>query len=781
MSKYSYTNVLRKTVATSLVACMAFTMTGCGAKDESKSDGQNNVSTNGADVENLSYTFNDYQSGSPDKWNPHEWETNSDSYILDYTTMGFYDFQLNETRDGYEIVPEMAAGEPIDVTSEYAGNETYHVPSDATEGYAFKIPLNEKACWEDGTPINADTYIYSMQQLLDPHMSNYRAGSYTSGRMIIANAANYLHSGQEIYTDIYDGEGYREVDDSEMLFSFTNPIPFFGDSAKSFYESDYAEKFMDSEGNNLFEKYSKEEYYELTDEAKADILAINASFGDENPESYKEWCFTYDGKSEEVSFDTVGLIKSGEYELTFVLENPITDFYLHYSLSSNFLVHKDLYEANKKETGNIVKTTYGTAVDNYMSYGPYKLTQYQVDKQIIMEKNENWYGYTDGKHEGQFQTTKISTQIVEAQATALQLFLQGKTDNVELTNDDMSTYRSSDYIHFTPQTYTSKITFNSDKKALKERESAGINKTMLSYKEFRKGLSLAIDRTEFAAQCTATHKAGYGILNYNYVSNPSTGELYRNTPQAQQALTNYYGVESVDQITGYDKEQASSLITKAYNEALEAGDIKENDIVELEFLVYSSDDSYVKIVNFIQDAYTQATVGTPLEGRIKIKMTPDADYYDHAKQGQFEMIISTWGGSSMDPYGTMECYAEDGKFFEYGFQPKKEKLTIDVNGEAITKTFYDWYIALCNGEYAVADIDVRTTILAAMEEFILEENCTTPLYYRTSAELWSRKTLLGTDNFVQIVEYGGIRHLNYAYDDASWEAYCTENNNQLVY
>ena len=792
MRKISYLNVLRKTVATSLVACMAISMAGCGGNKNNgttnsgttttPTDSASSDSSTETDTSNLTYTYNDYSAGSPDTWNPHEWETNEDSYIMTYTQMGLYDFQLNSTGDGYEIVPEMAAGEPVDVTADYAGNETYGVPSDVTEGYAFKLSLNENACWEDGTPINADTYIYSMQQMLDPNMSNYRASSYTSGTMTIANANAYNHSGQEIYTPIFDGEGYRDVADADMFFSFKKAVAFFGDSAETYYNDDsYKASFLDADGNDLFAKYSEQDYYQLTDEAKADILAISAAFGDSNPEAYKEWCFTYDGVSDEVSFDTVGLIKTGDYEITLVLENPITDFYLHYSLTSNWIVYEDLYEANKKETGNLVKTTYGTSADTYMSYGPYKLTEFQVDKQITMEKNDKWYGYTDGNHEGQFQTTKIDCQVVEAQATALQLFLQGKIDNVDLVADDMDTYRSSDYIVFTPQTYTSKITFNSDKAALKSRETAGINKTILSYPEFRKGLSLAIDRTEFAAQCTATHKAGYGILNYNYVSNPETGELYRNTPQAKQALCNYYGVDSEDQITGYDKEQAAELMTNAYNEALANGDIKDTDKIELEFLVYASDDAYVKIVNFIQEAFQAAAVGTPLEGKITVKMTADADYYDHSQQGQFEMIISTWGGSSMDPFGIMECYAVEGKFFEYGFKPEKVDLTIDINGESITKNFYEWYDALYNGEYAVADVDTRVTILAAMEQCLLDQNCTTPLYYRTTAQLFSRKVVLGTDTYVQVVEFGGVRSMTYAYDDAAWATYCSENNNQLTY
>ena len=34
-----------------------------------------------------------------------------------------------------------------------------------------------------------------------------------------------------------------------------------------------------------------------------------------------------------------------------------------------------------------------------MAYGPYKLTEYQTDKFMKFEKNENWYGWTDGQHQ----------------------------------------------------------------------------------------------------------------------------------------------------------------------------------------------------------------------------------------------------------------------------------------------------------------------------------------------------------------------------------------------
>lgn len=777
--------VLKKSLALMLVLSLMLVSFGCN-KDKNvpssgTSDQTDQQKPDVKPVEPAVYTYNEYLAGSPKTWNPHEWETSTDSYIMGYTQMGLYDFKLNEARDAYEIVSEMAAEFPVDVTTEYAGNTDFGVPADAKTGYAFKIKLNEKAVWENGDIINADSYIYSMQQILNPEIKNYRASSYYSGTMTIANSEAYYKQNSPIYTNISVDGAYRQVEDKDMKFSLTKEVVFFGESAKSYYEGGSTAEFTDAAGNDLYKKYSEKDYYDLTDEAKKDLLTIAAAFGDTNQEAYKEFCFTFDGVSPSVDWSKIGLLKSGDYEIILVLSKPITDFYLKYNLSSNWLVHEKTYEANKKQTGDIIKTSYGTAVENTMSYGPYKLTEYQTDKQITMAKNENWYGYADGKHEGQFQTTNVNCQIVPTQATALQLFLQGKLDTVSLVAADMDAYRTSDYILYTPQSYTTKFTFNTDKAALKSREVAGVNKTILSYKDFRKAVSLSINRAEFAAQCTATHSAGFGLFNYNYVYKPETGDLYRNSKQAQDVLCKLYGVDSEDDITGFDKELAAKLFTDAYNAALAAGDIKAADKVELEFLVFNSDETYVKIINFVQEAINVATVGTPLEGKITLKMTPDEDYYDHAQQGLFEMIMSTWGGSSMDPYGIVECYCDEETMFEYGFKPKSEKLTIEVNGQAITKTFYDWYQALVNGEYAAADADTRLAVLAGIEIGILETYNCTPIYYRTATSLESQKVNQGAEEYVQIVAFGGVRHLTYNYTDAEWEEYCKSQNNQLTY
>ncbi|MBO5197145.1 MAG: hypothetical protein J6B85_01300 [Lachnospiraceae bacterium] len=774
------------------VVMVASSLTACGKKDSTDSDQGTTAGTTAAGTQSsgsendstttATYTYNDYVSGSPATWNPHEWETNSDAYIMDYTQLGLYSFYLNDAKDGYKIVPGMAAADPEDITATLAGNETYGIPADATEGYAFRIALRQDACWEDGTPITSEDYVYSMQQMLSSEIKNYRASSYYEGQLALANAKNYANNdvaGQPKYESI-GSMGYASVDDA-VAAGVTD----------LYIDMEGAWAVTDEDGNNIF---SITDENKLRDEAveegeEGDYISPKEVYdgyfanGMANAAYQADYIYAQNGVYEATAWENVGLYAEDDYTIVLVLTSPISDFYLYYNLSSNWLVKKDLYEANMTQTGDIKKTTYGTSVDTYMSYGPYKLTEYQVDKQITMEKNDTWFGYSDPAYEGLYQTTKINTQVVETHATALQMFLKGELDNVGLDAEDMETYRTSDFVMYTPESYTSKLTFNCSKEALEtleETAGANINMTMLAYEDFRHAIALSIDRTAFAEQCTATHQPGYGLLNYMYVYDPESGALYRDSELAKQALCEAYGVSDESEITGFDKVQAAALYTKAYNDAIAAGDLKEGDTVQINFHMYKSDDAYKKMFNFIEAGILEAAKGTPFEGKIKLEFVEDPDYYDNAMTGKTGIIFSTWGGSSMDPFGIMQCYVDPTMYHEYGFDHEAD-LTLTVNGEEITKSWYDWYDALCNGEYKLADVDTRLEILAGFESAYLQTYVCTPMYYRTSASLCSRKVTYATDSYVQLVGFGGIAEMTYNYTDEEWAAYLAENNNQLTY
>ena len=160
-----------------------------------------------ANEENWNYTYNTYLQTKPKTWNTHNWESSDESYIPAFTEMGFYDLALNDTKDGYVIVTEMASEHPVDVTEDEATpdvKDTYDYSGNLSEGYIWDIALNEAAVWEDGTPIKADDYIESLKRQLDPQMANFRADSYYASSLVVANAEKYFKQGRETLESLFN-------------------------------------------------------------------------------------------------------------------------------------------------------------------------------------------------------------------------------------------------------------------------------------------------------------------------------------------------------------------------------------------------------------------------------------------------------------------------------------------------------------------------------------------------------------------------------------------------
>ena len=658
---------IKRLMALLMAVCMMLSVVACGS-DEAEED--------------ATYTYKGTTS-SISTWNPTDWLYSSEAEIIGYTTSPLYAFNMNEDKTGYVIEPEVATEAPEDVTAEYAGNETYGVPADATEGYAYRVEIRDDFCWADGTKITADDYLYTVEQFINPEMQNYRASNFTYGSGALANAQDYL-----------DGV-------------------------------------------------------------------------------------------EGVTFDQVGIIKNDEHTITFVYANPVSQFNFYYNHGSMYLLNEKLYEANKTDADGLIKSSYNTAADKATSCGPYIVTEYQEDKIIKLAKNEKWYGWDDESKEGQYQTTNIELQDIEEHTTVVNMFLQGNLDTLTLSVDDMEKYGTSDYVYYSPNSYTYSFSINSDfdaLKALDDEGEEGRNRTILSYKDFRKAISLCMDRSDYTASTTAGSVPGYGLLNDIYMSDPENMVRYRDTEQAQQVLKDVYGVSDLADLTGYDKEEASKLFVAAYEQCLADGNISETDTIYIEYHTFDSEAISHKMVDYLQQSVEAAVEGTVLEGRIEFKLLEDPDLYYNQPNGLVDIAQTSWGGSDLDPFSLMECYVDPGYKGEYGYDPMTDEITINVNGEDLTMSTNAWHVELMYGAYATADMDTRLDILAALEKAVLLQYDAIPLYAQTACVLYSHRVVLGSSEFINsVLGFGGIQYMTYTMNDAEWAEYCAENNNQLTY
>ena len=726
-------------------------------------------------------------------FSPTDWQLESEGDIINYTMTPLYEFDVNDTYDGYDILPGAAADYPEDVTAEFAGNETYGVPADATEGYAWKVTIRDDLTWDDGTPITVDDFEYSLQQFLNPQMKNYRASLYYSGIAALANAKGYYSQGSVLYTpvseesiafsDLTEENDGQYVDSNGNLVYFSWSTGIDNDTLNGDSLSDYSDYFSEDAAAKLEEYANSDGYVPVTKETIELVYSMTGSddWGNESQDDLVNYMVSATGVGESVDWSKVGYIKNDDYSFTVVLANPATLFNFEYGFTF-YLLKEDVYEANKQDNGGVIKSSYGTSADKFASYGPYKLVEYQESKAVKLEKNENWYGFTSGEMDDYYQTTDIDLQMIDDHSTQLYMFLQGNLDYVELTSDDMDTYGTSDYVYYTPESFTYSLALNTDYDALKQRQDAtqGVNKVIYTYKDFRHALAIGIDRNDYAMSCTSGSEACFGLLNDIYIANPETSERYRDTEEAQKVLCDVYGVSSVDELTGYDKEQASELLQKAYDEAYEAGDINDTDVIEIEYHVRSSSTEYQKMVDYIDAAFKAIAEGTSLEGRVSVVLVDDPDFYTNMRSGGCDMIREAPGGSDMDPFSMAQSWTDPDYIMEYGFDSSRD-LTMTVDGEELTKSFYEWYLALNEGEYAAADYDTRVQVLAGLEEGILSDYHIIPMNNSVSAELYSQRIVFPCEFINTLVQRGGIKLMTYTMDDAEWTAYCADQNNQLTY
>lgn len=793
------------------------------------------ITSCGGGESEVDYQYNTYLSGSPTHWNVHTWQENTESIIFSYTETGLYDFVLDRdasgTPVGYKIISEMADGDPIDTqlddntANDLTDDEILNYAMNSSEGdtgVKWIINLNQNAKWENGEPINADTYIESMKDLLDPTMQNYRASSYYLDTLQIANAEAYYKSGRttfEQYSKYYEEPGYNDAPYYYSFDAYNAYISTLSTEYNTIIEwfNEVALTTLDKQANtgnealiNIFSKYMTFNRVEKTDGDGKTYLGIESITLSDKQKGYHrlstsdkdmiETLAALLGAGSQAEIDSmvdvitylrytwpsiewssVGLVKSGDYQLTLYLAVEIEEFYLKYNLAGNWIVYQPYYDGGKTTQGELTITNYATKKENYMSYGPYKLTRFQSGKSVILEKNDNWYGYSDGKHAGQYQTTRVKMEVISEHSVALQKFLKGDLDDIALTAEDIKVYGSSSRIYKTQTTYSQKLSFNTDWNALLARQTAGKNKTILTNYNFRKALSYAMDRKLFATEYTSGHIPSTVLLNSQYISDYANNEVYRETEQGKRVSIDLYTKEDGTYIeNGFDPEIAKELFQKAYDEEIAKsadGSLKPNDKIEIQILLYNTESETSKAqINFLRTCLANATNGTSLEGKIDITTRKDEDYYNTAYSGNFDCIWSIWGGMTMDPYGFMQVYTKESTMCEYGFHPENEPLTIkgeylkeENNNSDLTLTYDEWRVAIASGgRFAKGSHEVRLNILSELEKAIINRYETICFTSRAEAELVSYKVQLGSEEDLPLVGRGGIRETTYIYTASEW-------------
>ncbi len=788
------------------------------------------------------YTYRTATTALGNNWNPHTWETNADDTIQSYLQTPFVTMSILDSENGvYQWVYKMATA-VTDVTKDHLDDLTkYNVTLmdgttlDTTEkGYVFEIALNPDAKWEDGTPINADSYITSMKYLLDPDMKNYRANLYYAGESAVAGGEAYYFGGSTAYLDnnpsadtpvyavadlVKDEEGYYNTADGAKVYVATaDKLGWLGGNALADYVGAYGEAYFGMEGYNALTAVADENgRVRLNDEALANIVTTISAVADwGEDETCAPSYFVYTKEYPKVDFDVVGCYKVDDYTIRYVTATYIDFNYFLTSLTSTWLVYEPLYTAGFDTTGTLKTTNYCTSMETTMSYGPYKIESLQPDKQLVFTQNENWYGWTknedgsltsttnylvDGEYQPAYQTTRVVIDVMD-EAAMKQAFLKGDLSEWTPEADDLATFASSDQMYKVDETYTMSFFFNTGVEALKTMDASkgNQNSVVLSNIDFRKAFSLAIDRAEYVT-ATEGYKPTFALMNnlyfYDVYNDPTSS--YRNSEPAMQAVCNLYGVQYGEgtpyatlrdaylSINGYNLTEAKELMKKAHDQLVADGLYVSGEPIHIRIgwakgALTSSSNKQVELMNkYINAAASEAGFGTiTLEAIGNI-----TDRYGDVAKGEYAIGYGAWGGAAFYPFRNMQVYCDTDQYSinEAGcWDPSTEMLVLNVNGEDVEMSWKDWSNALIgSGRFAASDFETKLKITAQMEELYLKKFYRIPLAGTTLPSMLSYQCSYYTEDYNIMYGFGGLELMTYNYTDAEWAEYVASEGGTLSY
>ncbi len=801
-----------------VVVLCASVLTAC-KKDKGNGDG--NVTKPGTGWEDPKmYTMREYTSQMPSQWCTILSSDNVNNTMESYFTSAFYEFNYKFDANG-KIVPgaytvEYSAATKLeDVTKKYAGK--YGLAADAEKGQAFAMTLRNDLKWDDGTPIKAADFVYTMTQQLSPKYLFATASNYYSGNYVIHNAQNYVKQGQKGMFPAYSVmKEYNVADDAKLIYSTTNSrvaekgftpeniVALFG------IEGMTVEKINALNGKSLAD-IKKDATLNETWEA-----LLGAWKTDPNEElDFFETEYEYPA----MDFSEVGyFVGDNEYELVMVIDgtlNPLDaegnlTYEAGYYFSNWPLVKKDLWERCEDKSKTPYANSYCTTQEKSASWGPYKLTNYQDQKTYTVSRNDKWFGYGLPQYANQYQTDAIVTEKIEEWDTAWLAFQKGNLDGIGMNVKIAADYRTSKRAYFTPETYTFDLNIQSNAISRTDKR----NNLLLNYADFRKAISLSLDRDDYCAKNNPSSQAALGLLNSMYYYDVENGKVYRDSVQAKEAILNAYGAtknadgswkvgentytdieDALDATTGYNLTLARQLVENAVAQAKADGKYRDGEEIILTYGIETQSADTDRVKNWFQAAFDNMTKGTSIEGKIKIEyfMFSSATWSEQFSKGEYDLCFGAWGNAPFNPaYLLCETQISDENRYAVKWDPKTVSVTVKATPDAdhkdglYTYNLEQWRLILqgkdgCPVNFKNFPMEDQLTALGAVETAILKEYYSIPVFSRYSASLMGYKVDYISYEYNTFMGYGGIRYMTFNYDDTAWAEFVASNNNILNY
>ena len=406
----------------------------------------------------------------------------------------------------------------------------------------------------------------------------------------------------------------------------------------------------------------------------------------------------------ECSWEDVGMKKIDDLTVEYTFEYGIPQINVQRIANSGMIVYRPYYEGGLSEDKSV--TNYGTSLDTYMSFGPFKLVEWIPDAKFTMVRNEYY------PHQEHLHIEGVDYKVVPDGETALQLFMKGELDYCDLTYTDWEKFEDD------PRVYEY---FNDSLMYAFVNLGNPSQNNILGSLDYRKALSHGADRVELANTMGVYPVSRY--IRRSVIGNALTDEPFVEIPADYVA----------DPATLYNPELAREYLAKAFEE-------KGLTNATVEFL-QAETATFNKAVNeMLQKQYD-----TVFEGKLKanIRQVPTTiklRRWNPDDPTSYEISIGSMLPSAEDPRASFKAFTSDynpprvkweNKEFDEAYA---ESMVLDLYDENNTQKI----IELCQ----------------KMEKLMLDDLVIIPLYERQNKVLYAERIHLPVDNYVIGLGFG---------------------------
>lgn len=367
--------------------------------------------------------------------------------------------------------------------------------------------------------------------------------------------------------------------------------------------------------------------------------------------------------------DELGIKVIDDYTLEVTLESPTAYFKELTAFTTYMPLREDIVSADPE----------GWALDpaTYVSNGPFKLVQWDIKDQLVLEKNEEYWNAKEIKLPG------VVFKLVTDQNTAYASLKAGDFDMVDtVPPSEIASGQEEGLVTIYPNLATYMLVLNVGKQSTLPEDV----KKVLNDPKVRRALSISIDRKAIVENVT---KSGQ-VPAYSYVP---------------KGILNEEGKDFADK-EYYDANQAN--VEEAKKLLAEAGYPNGEGLPTLEFM-YNTEGDHKLVAQAIQQDWAKIGVNVELVNQ-EWKV-----FLNTRQEGQYEIARHGWSGDYVDPMTFLDLWVTGGGNNDAGYS----------NAE---------YDALVNQAKAEGDQAKRWELMRQAEDILMEDMPIIPLYYYTKVK-----------------------------------------------